>query len=279
MTNDEEILRIYLKEINAIPMLTRAEENELALKAKNGDRTARDKIVRANLRFVVNVAKKYVNCGMDFIDLISEGNVGLMTAIEHFDPSRNIHFVSYAVWWIRQAILKAICEKSRAIRLPLNKANDLVSIQKTAKILGHGKNEEEEITKIAEAMGLEKKFVREMLNLSKELVSLDMVVESDENGRATVGDMLVDSKSRSPETNAIDYSMKTDIQKTLNTLKPTEANVIRLRYGLNGTKPMSLKEVGEKCNLTRERIRQIEKNAISHLRLPQRAGLLESYVA
>ncbi|MBO4404932.1 MAG: RNA polymerase sigma factor RpoD/SigA [Treponema sp.] len=279
MTNDERLLQIYLKEIASIPMLSREEETELALKAKAGDKLAREKIVRANLRFVVTVAKKYINNGIDFMDLISEGNVGLLIAIDHFEPSRNIHFVSYAVWWIRQAILKSICEKSRAIRLPLNKANDLVTIQKTRKLIGSVKNEEEEIAGIAKQLGLEKKFVREMLNLAKDTVSLDASVETDENGRATVADTIEDDRGNSPENHAIELSMKDDIDKALDTLKPNEARVLRMRYGLNGLKPMSLKEVGEKCNLTRERIRQIEKTAINHLRLPQRSRALESYVA
>lgn len=279
MTNDERILQIYLREINSIPMLSREEENDLAVKAKNGDKAAREMIVKANLRFVVTVAKKYINNGIDFIDLISEGNVGLLVAIDHFEPSRKIHFVSYAVWWIRQAILKSICEKSRAIRLPLNKANDLVTIQKARKVIGSRGTEEEEIAEIARQLGLENKFVRDMLNFSKEVISLDSKVESEDSAAATMGDMLEDSMNASPENLAIETSMREDLDKVLLTLKPNEAKILRMRYGLNGLKPMSLKEVGEQCNLTRERIRQIEKNALSHLRLPQRSRVLQSYVA
>jgi RNA polymerase primary sigma factor len=138
MTYDDEVLALYLKDINRIPLLTREEEITLSQKAKNGDKAAKDKIVTANLRFVVNIAKKYQNHGLDLTDLISEGNIGILTAIEKFEPSKGYHFISYAVWWIRQSILKAICEKSRTIRLPLNRANELVQIEHARKIV-HGK--------------------------------------------------------------------------------------------------------------------------------------------
>ena len=152
--DDENVLNLYLKEINKIPLLSREEENELALKAKAGDKAAKDKIVSANLRFVVNVAKKYQSHGLDLTDLISEGNIGLLTAIDHFDVEKGYHFISYAVWWIRQAILKAICEKSRAIRLPLNRANELVQIEKTRKAIGHKKNEDSEFREIGKMLGI-----------------------------------------------------------------------------------------------------------------------------
>ena len=139
MKNEDEVLSMYLKEINRIPLLTHEEETELAIKAKEGDQAAKNKIVNSNLRFVVNVAKKYQNHGIDLIDLISEGNIGLLVAIKKFDVSKGYHFISYAVWWIRQSILKAICEKSRAIRLPLNRANELVQIEHAKKIIGSNK--------------------------------------------------------------------------------------------------------------------------------------------
>ena len=150
MNSDDNILSMYLKEINKIPLLTREEEVELATKAAKGDKAAKDKIIQANLRFVVNVAKKYQNHGLDLVDLISEGNIGLMTAIDRFDVSKGYHFISYAVWWIRQAILKAICEKSRMIRLPLNRANELVQIEQARKSITADKSEEEEMTQVAE---------------------------------------------------------------------------------------------------------------------------------
>ena len=279
MTNDDAVLSMYLKEINRIPLMSREEENELALKAKAGDKAAKDKIVKANLRFVVNVAKKYQGQGLDLIDLISEGNLGLLTAIEKFDVEKGYHFISYAVWWIRQCILKAICEKSRAIRLPLNRANELVQIEHTRKMLGSGKTEEEEITEVAEILNMDKTHVRDMLNINREMISLDSLVHSDETESAAVGDFVEDDRYASPYEEFVAKSMHEDINEMLDTLRPSEARVIRLRYGLDGSRPMSLKEVGDICQLTKERIRQIEKRAIVRMRHPRRTRKLQDYVA
>ena len=279
MVGDENILNMYLREINRIPLLTRDEETELAIKAAAGDKDAKKKIVSANLRFVVNVAKKYQNQGLELEDLISEGNIGLMTAIERFDVSKGYHFISYAVWWIRQSILKAICEKSRAIRLPLNRANELVQIEKALKTVGHNKSEEQEIREVGKLLNMESEHVREMLNLSRNLISLDATIPGDENKKRTIGDCLEDSSSPTPEEYAINESMKEEIDAVLNTLRPNEAKVLRLRYGLNGEKPMSLKEVGDICKLTKERIRQIEKRALVRMHHPVRISRLEGLVA
>ncbi|MBQ9539587.1 MAG: sigma-70 family RNA polymerase sigma factor, partial [Treponema sp.] len=172
MTNDENILNLYLKDINRIPLLTREEEIELSQKAQAGDSVAKDRLVKANLRFVINVAKKYQGHGIDLVDLISEGNIGLLTAVEHFDISKGYHFISYAVWWIRQSILKAICEKSRAIRLPLNRANEVVQIEKVKKMLRGRMSESEEMEEIGRMLNMEPSHVREMLNISREMASL-----------------------------------------------------------------------------------------------------------
>ncbi len=279
MTNDESVLNMYLKEINKIPLLSREEENELALAAAKGDASAKEKIVRANLRFVVNVAKKYQNHGIDLVDLISEGNIGLLTAVERFDVSKGYHFISYAVWWIRQAVLKAICEKSRAIRLPLNRANELVQIEKARKMLSGNKSEEQEIEEIGEMLGMESAHVREMLCLSREMVSLDARVDSGDSGKNTLGDFVEDTRFASPDEQAVTAFMKQDIDDVLGTLRPNEAKVLRLRYGLDGSTPMSLKEVGDACNLTKERIRQIEKHALVRMQHPARMARLEAYVA
>ena len=279
MKNDETILNLYLKEINKIPLLSREEETDLAIKAAAGDKAAKDKIVNANLRFVVNVAKKYQKHGLDLTDLISEGNIGLLAAIDHFDANKGYHFISYAVWWIRQAILKAICEKSRAIRLPLNRANELVQIEKVRKELGGRKSEEDEIILIGRELGMEAAHVREMINLSREMISLDAGLAGDDSGKNSVGDFIEDTRFDSPDEVAIKESMKSDISNVLDTLKPNEAKVLRLRYGLNGNKPMSLKEVGDVCNLTKERIRQIEKHAIVRMQHPRRMQRLEAYIA
>ena len=279
MTNDENILSMYLKDINKVSLLSRDEETDLALKAKAGDKAAKDKIVSANLRFVVNVAKKYQNHGLDLPDLISEGNIGLLTAIERFDVSKGYHFISYAVWWIRQAILKAICEKSRAIRLPLNRANELVQIEHVRKLMTGDKTEEQEFAEVARMLKMDKQHVREMVNISRDMISLDAQVASSDNDRTSVSDFIEDDRYDNPDEEAISNAMKHDIGDVLNTLKPNEAKVLSLRYGLNGTRPMSLKEVGDTCNLTKERIRQIEKHAIVRMRHPRRMQRLEAYIA
>ena len=279
MTNDENILSMYLKDINKVSLLSREEETDLALKAKAGDKAAKDKIVSANLRFVVNVAKKYQNHGLDLPDLISEGNIGLLTAVDRFDVSKGYHFISYAVWWIRQAILKAICEKSRAIRLPLNRANELVQIEHARKLMAGDKTEEQEFAEVARMLKMDKQHVREMVNISRDMISLDAQVASSDNDRTSVSDFIEDERYDNPDEEAISNAMKRDIGKVLNTLKPNEAKVLSLRYGLNGTRPMSLKEVGDTCNLTKERIRQIEKHAIVRMRHPRRMQRLEAYIA
>lgn len=279
MKNDDEVLGLYLKDIKNIPLLTHEEEIELAKKAQAGDKAAKNKLVNSNLRFVVNVAKKYQNHGLDLTDLISEGNIGLITAVEKFDVSKGYHFISYAVWWIRQSILKAVCEKSRAIRLPLNRANELVQIEHARKVVGNKKSEQQEYEEIASMLNMTSEHVRDMINISRDMVSLDAEVNNGDNSHTSFGDFQEDTLYGRPDENAIDEAMNNDIDYVLDTLRPNEAKVIRMRYGLNGHKPMSLKEVGEECELTKERIRQIEKHALVRLQHPTRARRLEAYVA
>lgn len=278
MSKEENLIATYLKEINKIPLLTAEQETKLALKAKSGDKAARNAIVNANLRFVITVAKKYLKSGLEFEDLISEGNIGLLTAVDKFDPTKGYKFISYAVWWIRQSILKAICEKSRAIRLPSNKANEIVQIDQARRAVAGNKTEEQEIAEIAEMLNMDSSHVREMVNLSKEMVSLDAETKAGD-GISTVGEFLEDTTSPKPEDNAIENAMKDEIDTVLDTLKPNEAKVLRLRYGLNGYKQMSLKEAGDICNLTKERVRQIEKHAIVRMQHPTRMRRLEAFIA
>ncbi|MDR1218822.1 MAG: RNA polymerase sigma factor RpoD/SigA [Treponema sp.] len=275
---DENILSLYLKEINRIPLLTREEEDEIAYNAANGSKSARDKIVNANLRFVVNVAKKYQGQGLPLLDLISEGNIGLLNAIERYDVNKGYHFISYAVWWIRQAILKAICEKSRAIRLPLNRANELVQIEKARKMVQNGHSAETEIREIADMLGMDKTYVADIINISRDMISMDVPVSS-ERDASVIGDFIEDKHYQSPDEYMTGNALKEDIESALRTLTRKEADIIRLRFGLDNRKPMSLKEVGDRFNLTKERIRQIEKKAIKRLQHPSRQKLLESYVA
>ena len=277
-TGDENILSIYLKEINKIALLTRAQEEDLARRAAAGDVGAKNKLVQANLRFVVNVAKKYQNQGLPLADLISEGNIGLMNAIERFDVEKGYHFISYAVWWIRQAILKAICEKSRMIRLPLNRANELVQIEKVRKEIQSGSRGESEIEQVARQLDMNPDHVADLINISRDLVSLDTPIY-DERDSSLLSDFVIDKRASSPADSLIDRSLKEEINDVLNTLSRKEADIIQYRFGLNGKRPMSLKEIGNRYKLTKERIRQIEKKALKRLQHPSRSHTLRSYIA
>ncbi len=276
--NDENILSIYLKEINRISLLSRAEEEEYARKAALGEIAAKNKLIKANLRFVVNVAKKYQNQGLPLADLISEGNIGLMNAIERFDVDKGYHFISYAVWWIRQAILKAICEKSRMIRLPLNRANELVQIEKARKELQTDNGSDPEIVEIARQLDMNKENVAELINISKDLVSLDTPIY-DEKDSSLLSDFVEDKGYKSPDEVAVNKSLQDDINNLLKTLTEKEADIIQYRFGLNGRRPMSLKEIGNRYKLTKERIRQIEKKALKRLQHPSRSHYLKSYLS
>ena len=267
-------LAIYFKEIDSIPLMTREEEYELAVKAKQGDILARDRIVKANLRFVVSVAKKYQSSAFELNDLINEGNIGLMIAIDKFDPEKGYHFISYAVWWIRQTILKAIYEKGKMIRLPSNKTNDIIKIENARKSLKAKLTEEEELEQVAIMLNM-----TPMMMISKDVFSLDSKVGGDESDSNSLGEMLEDTTSVSPEERVIQNDMKNQIDNVLSTLTAKEAEILRYRFGLNGKKAMSLKEVGEVFNLTKERIRQIEKKAIKRLQHPTRSVKLEAFIA
>ena len=274
---DENVLSIYLKEINKIPLLTRDEEDDYARRAAKGEKVAIDALVNSNLRFVVNVAKKYQNQGLPLSDLINEGNIGLMNAIERYDVDKGYHFISYAVWWIRQAILKAICEKSRMIRLPLNRANELVQIEKAKKELLSDKGENPDVETIAWAVNMDKEHVANLMNVSRDHISLETPVY-EERDSSQLGDFIEDEDYKSPEEAAIANSLKNEINTLLETLSEKEADIINMRFGLNGVAPMSLKEIGDRYNLTKERIRQIEKKALARLRHPSRSKYLEAYV-
>ncbi|MBN1241819.1 MAG: RNA polymerase sigma factor RpoD/SigA [Spirochaetales bacterium] len=275
---DENTLSIYLKEINRIPLLSREDEDKYARAAAKGDQYAKDMLVKGNLRFVVNVAKRYQNQGLPLSDLISEGNIGLINAIERYDVDKGFHFISYAVWWIRQAILKAVCEKSRMIRLPLNRANELVQIEKARKYIEGSRTEDGEIREIARMLNMDASHVADLVAVSRDLVSLETPV-FDERDSSVVGDFVENSGYTAPVESVIENNLKDDIDAVLETLSEKEAEVIRFRFGLNGRRAMSLKEIGDRFKLTKERIRQIEKSALKRLQQPGRTELLEDYVA
>ncbi len=278
LSSDSNVLSIYLKEINRIPLLTREEEDRYARAAAQGDQAAKDMLVKSNLRFVVNVAKRYQNQGMALSDLISEGNIGLINAIDRYDVDKGYHFISYAVWWIRQSILKAVCEKSRLIRLPLNRANELVQIEKARKYVGAGMSEDGEIQEIARMLDMDTAHVASLVNVSRDLVSLESPV-FDERDSSVLGDFVENDLYQSPDQHVIEQGLKDDINDVLKTLGEKEREVIQYRFGLNGRRAMSLKEIGDRFKLTKERIRQIEKNALKRLSVPGRYEVLEGYVA
>ncbi len=276
--DDDSTLSLYLKEINKIPLLTRDQEDEISRKAITGDKAAQAKLIEANLRFVVNVAKKYQNQGLPLDDIISEGNIGLMNAIERFDPDKGYHFISYAVWWIRQAILKAIYEKSRMIRLPLNRANELVQIEKTRKAMLTEMGEDPSDAEIARLTGIKEIDVTDLQAISRDLVSLESPVYN-ERDSSNLGDFIEDSANAGPDEQALMLSLSEDIESILGTLTDKESDILRHRFGLGDRKPLSLKEIGDRYNLTKERIRQIEKKALDRLRHPSRSQLLKDYMA
>ncbi|WP_296015132.1 RNA polymerase sigma factor RpoD/SigA [uncultured Treponema sp.] len=283
MTNvsakDLDVVRIHLNEIKKIPLLTNDEETQLATKAAAGDKAARDKLLTSNMRFVIKIASQYLNKGLEYEDLISEGYLGLMKALDHFDVSKGYHFISYAVWWIRQSIMKAIVDFGRPIRLPVNKDAELTEIKRACHSVNpHGKkSEEEELEEVALKLGMTKHHIREMLNISQEMISLDSPISGDSDTA------LVDTVSAgtfTPEDAAIDASLKTEIDKAFVGLDKKSVEVLNMRYGLNGQGERTLKEVGEKMNLSRERVRQIEKHAIAKIRANKICDIsLKDYVA
>jgi RNA polymerase primary sigma factor len=276
VVSDENILSRYLKEINKISLLTREEEVRFATLARQGNQKAREKLLQANLRFVVNVAKKYQNQGLPLTDLISEGNIGLINAIERFDVDKGYHFISYAVWWIRQAILKAICEKSRLIRLPLNRANELVQIEKARKHVQIARNDESEVREIAKMLNMNASHVSDLVNISRDIVSLDTPVYAEKDS-SILGDFIEDQRYELPEDVVVAEAMKRDVNSLLATLSRKESEILQYRFGLNGKSPLSLKEIGDRYNLTKERIRQIEKKAVKRLQHPSRRRMVEAY--
>ena len=269
-------LSMYLKDIEKIPLIGRDEEYELAMRAKNGDSAARERLVNGNLRFVVSIAKQFQGRGLPLIDLISEGNIGLITAIDKFEPEKGYHFISYAVWWIRQSILKAIGEKSRMIRLPMNKSADLIQILQAKSNLEKNGYDDASIDAIAAECGMDAQDVIEIMQIARDVSSLDAPVNSEED--TSVGDFIESDEPR-PEEVVMDEALKNSVRKILGTLSEKERGIITLRFGLDNNEAMSLKEVGEIYNLTKERIRQIEKKVLNNLLENEEVKELKAYIA
>ena len=274
---EESSLDQYLKEISAYPLLTREDEVELAKLIKAGDEEALDKLVRSNLRFVVSVAKKYQNQGVALGDLINEGNLGLIRAAHKFDETKGIKFISYAVWWIRQAILQALAEQSRIVRVPLNRAGALHRIGKRSSTMLQELGREPTVDEIADGLDLSHDEVERTLAISQTHLSLDAPLTPGEDNRLL--DYLPDQFSAGPDDETYERALSSTVEEALGTLKEREAKVLRLYFGLeDGRDPMTLEEIGALLGITRERVRQIKEKALVRLRHASRARYLETFM-
>lgn len=273
---DTASLDKYLQEIGRVELVTADEEVELARRIKEGDQAALEKLVKANLRFVVSVSKQYQNQGLSLSDLINEGNLGLIKAAQRFDETRGFKFISYAVWWIRQSIMQSIAEQGRIVRLPLNKIGSINKINRTFSSLEQFYEREPSITEIAEAMELSENDVKESLQNSGKHVSMDAPLVDGEDG--SLYDVVKSDESPEPDLKLMKDSLSKEIDRTLQTLAPREADVVRMFFGLNGNYAMTLEEIGEKFDLTRERVRQIKEKALRRLKHQTKSKLLKSYL-
>lgn len=266
----------YLQEIGKVELITADEEVELAQRIRQGDMAALEKLTKANLRFVVSVSKQYQNQGLSLPDLINEGNLGLIKAARRFDETRGFKFISYAVWWIRQSILQALAEQSRIVRLPLNKIGSINKINKTYAKLEQEFEREPNAEEIAEVLDLTEAEVKESMKNAGRHVSMDAPLVQDEDN--TMYDVLKSEEAPTPETELLYESLRKEIDRAISTLTQREQDVVRLYFGLNGSHPMTLEEIGEKFDLTRERVRQIKEKAIRRLKHTSRSKILKSYL-
>lgn len=277
ITNREsQSLDKYLQEIGKVDLLTPDEEVELAKRIKEGDQLALEKLTKANLRFVVSVAKQYQNQGLTLGDLINEGNLGLIKAAKRFDETRGFKFISYAVWWIRQSILQALAEQSRIVRLPLNRVGSLNKISKTFSELEQKYEREPSPDELADVLEVTATEVVDTMKISGRHVSMDApFVQGEEN---SLLDVLENDGEVTPDKELMNDSLRKEVMRTISTLTQREADVVALYYGLNGEQSLTLEEIGEKFNLTRERVRQIKEKAIKRLRHTSRSKTLKSYL-
>ena len=274
--NIDDPVRMYLREIGKIPLLSFDEELELAKRVINGDEEAKQKLAESNLRLVVSIAKKYVGRGMLFLDLIQEGNIGLMKAVEKFDVSKGYKFSTYATWWIRQAITRAIADQARTIRVPVHMVETINKLARIQRQLTLELNREPSEEELAQKMGTSVEKIREIYKISQEPVSLETPIGEEDDSH--LGDFIKDESNMSPEEYATNEMLKDEISDVLLTLTEREEKVIRLRFGLEDGKSRTLEEVGQLFGVTRERIRQIEAKALRKLRHPSRSRKLRDYL-
>lgn len=270
-------IKIYMREMGQFSMLSADEEVKLARRIAEGDQSAKNELVEANLRLVVSLARHYQGCGLSYQDLIQEGNIGLIKAAEKFDVSKGFRFSTYASWWIKQALSRAIADQSRTIRIPVHMTENINKFKKTERELLSKLNREPKIKEIADVMGISEKQAKEIQSYIVEPTSLDIQVGDDDD--TTIGSFIEDTHFVNPESAYIKESNGDVVNAVLDTLSDREANILRLRFGIGGKKAMTLEEVGKEYGLTRERIRQIEAKALRKLRHPSRANILKECMA
>ncbi len=272
----DDPVKMYLKDIGRVPLLSADEEVDLAKRMQEDDAAARKRLSEANLRLVVSIAKRYVGRGMLFLDLIQEGNLGLMKAVEKFDYQKGFKFSTYATWWIRQSITRAIADQARTIRIPVHMVETINKLTRVQRVLLQELGREPSPSEIAEKMGVTEDRVREIQKIAQDPVSLETPIGEEEDSH--LGDFIEDEKTMTPSESVAFTMLKEQLLGVLDTLTPREEKVLRLRYGIDDGKPRTLEEVGREFNVTRERIRQIEAKALRKLRHPSRSKRLKDFL-
>lgn len=275
----DDSVRLYLREIGKIPLLSPEEEADLAQRIVKGDKKAKDKMVESNMRLVVSIAKRYSGRGLDFLDLIQEGNTGLLRAVEKFDPAKGFKFSTYATWWVRQAITRAIADQARTIRIPVHMVETINKVLRTTRKLTVELNREPTNEEIAKELDMEPDKVDYVMRIKQDIASLDASVgrEGDDD-ESVLGDFVEDEERDSPEESAANQILKEQLSEIISTLTDREQKIIRLRFGIGGGRPHTLEEVGNEFDVTRERIRQIEAKALSKLRKNKETKKLHEYL-
>lgn len=275
----DDSVRLYLREIGKIPLLSLEEEQELAQRVLKGDKKAKDKMVESNMRLVVSIAKRYGGRGLDFLDLIQEGNTGLLRAVEKFDPDKGYKFSTYATWWVRQAITRAIADQARTIRIPVHMHETINKVMRTMRKLTAELNREPTNEEIAKELDMEPEKIDYIMRIKQDTASLDASIgrEGDDED-SVLGDFVEDEERDSPEDSAANQILKEQLSEIIATLSPREQKIIRLRFGIGGGRPHTLEEVGNEFDVTRERIRQIEAKALSKLRKNKETKKLHEYL-